>query len=251
MPSSQSTKPRAPASTTPAFCNTGICRGVSASAWRARCNARVKPVRGSSLLAWPAASSSASANAEMTLRMVPSTGLASALRALSAPRRTAAASARASSTGALRACSARPTRNCAMIAPELPRAPSMASLPMRASSSPMCRLRRLSAPCSTLPRVEARLLPVSPSGTGNTLMRLSSSRAAMTRRVPAIIARRRAAAVTAGAGVDWAASMRRSLRDPRHGACCDAPCNLFRSGCIHAIVRVGIMPPGHARPPLW
>ena len=71
-----------------------------------------------------------------------------------------------------------------MIAPELPRAPSMASLPIRTSSSPMCRLRRLNAPCSTCPRVEDRLLPVSPSGTGNTLMRLSSSRAAITRRAP-------------------------------------------------------------------
>ena len=101
MPSSQSTNPRAPASTTPARCSKAICLGVSARAVRARCRARAKPPFGSPC-GCRADSSSASANAEITLRMVPSTGCASAARALSAPRRTASARLAASSTGELR-----------------------------------------------------------------------------------------------------------------------------------------------------
>ncbi|MBV2208490.1 MAG: hypothetical protein KUL77_02875 [Thermomonas sp.] len=111
----------------------------------------------------------------MTLNIVPSTGLAKAARALSAPRRTATANALTSNIGSACACSPAPIKNCAMIAPELPR-----------------------APCSKDPNVEARLLPVSPSGTGNTLILLSSSRAAMTRSIPAINARRSVAAVKGG-----------------------------------------------------
>lgn len=44
-----------------------------------------------------------------------------------------------------------------MIAPELPRAPSIASLPIPTSNSPMWRLRHFSAPCSTLPGVEGEV----------------------------------------------------------------------------------------------
>src|SRR5215207_4341226 len=76
--------------------------------------------------------------------------------------------------------SAKPRRKWASIIPELPRAPSTAARAMvRAVSgsgaSPSAR--RASA---TARRVRLKLVPVSPSGTGKTLIRLISSRPAAT-----------------------------------------------------------------------
>ena len=76
--------------------------------------------------------------------------------------------------------SVKPRRKCASIIPELPRAPSTAARAMvRAVSgsdaSPSAR--RASA---TARRVRLKLVPVSPSGTGKTLIRLISSRPAAT-----------------------------------------------------------------------
>src|SRR5262245_38314162 len=80
--------------------------------------------------------------------------------------------------------SATPTKNCARIAPELPRAPSMAASAILRSSAPACAppVSRMAA--RTAPRVKARLVPVSPSGTGNTLILLRCSWLARTRWMP-------------------------------------------------------------------
>ena len=190
MPSRRSTKPCAPASTTPAFCSTASWFGVFASAARACCSARRNQGLASPM---PGCASSASAKAWMTLRMVPSRGSASACRADAAPARMACAKLSGANTGRAPAASARPVKNCARIAPELPRALSTASSPTRCNNSPALAVRRLKAPVSKPPRVKARLLPVSPSGTGNTLILLSVSRWAITRRAPAIRPRMRRA----------------------------------------------------------
>ncbi len=191
MPSSRSTKPSAPASTTPALRNTASCCGVSRNACCARASARSKELRKSRAPSSTACPHSA-AKAWMTDRMVPSRGSASASRASREP--SAAAAARAA--GVRRALPARrsdrPWKNWAMIAPELPRAPSMASEATRRRTAPAWPRRRSRTTPSIAPRVKARLVPVSPSGTGNTLMRLISSRRAITRWIPAASARRKA-----------------------------------------------------------
>src|SRR5262245_18771172 len=76
--------------------------------------------------------------------------------------------------------SCRPSRNCDSINPELPRAPrtlACAIAEVTAGSGASPRSRRA---CATDRSVRHMLVPVSPSGTGNTLMRFSSSRPAAT-----------------------------------------------------------------------
>src|SRR5690606_19226086 len=76
--------------------------------------------------------------------------------------------------------SAKPRRKWASIMPELPRAPSTApraAVRAVATSGASPSARRASA---TDRRVRLKLVPVSPSGTGNTLIRLISSRPAAT-----------------------------------------------------------------------
>src|SRR3954466_1321106 len=97
----------------------------------------------------------------------------------------------ASAVGRSPSASVKPRRKCASIIPELPRAPSTAARAMvRAVSgseaSPSAR--RASA---TARRVKVKLVPVSPSGTGKTLIRLISSRPAATHSAAAKIERAR------------------------------------------------------------
>ena len=70
----------------------------------------------------------------------------------------------------------RPRRICEVMTPELPRAPMSApvvmALRISAPSAPMGRRARFP---TTLSMVNDMLVPVSPSGTGNTLRRLISS----------------------------------------------------------------------------
>ena len=77
-----------------------------------------------------------------------------------------------------------------MIAPEFPRAASAASAAARRRTSPAVAKRGSFNPCTTAPSVNARLVPVSPSAMGKTLMRLISSRCATTLRIPTMSARR-------------------------------------------------------------
>src|SRR5688572_24284052 len=97
----------------------------------------------------------------------------------------------ASASGSSASSSLKPRRKWASIIPELPRAPSTAARAMvRAVSgsgaSPSAR--RASA---TARRVRLKLVPVSPSGTGKTLIRLISSRPAVTQSAAAKIDRAR------------------------------------------------------------
>ena len=127
-----------------------------------------------------AARSAAPAASRATVRMVPSRGSSSDSYSRSEPWRTAAATSRVVALGRSPSDSANPRRKWASIIPELPRAPSTAARAMvRAVSgsgaSPSAR--RASA---TARSVRLKLVPVSPSGTGKTLMRLISSRPAAT-----------------------------------------------------------------------
>ena len=141
----------------------------------------------------------ASAKAVMTLRMVPSFGSDRAWRAVSAPCRMACPICSKLAPRADPMRSEMPVKNWARMAPELPRAPSMACSLTRRNSSPVLCALRLRAPVRMLPKVNAMLLPVSPSGTGNTLILLSKSRCEMTRRAPEIRARRNIGARISGA----------------------------------------------------
>src|SRR6056297_3274629 len=81
-----------------------------------------------------------------------------------------------------------PWKYCAMMAPELPRAPSRAASAISSSNPGMPPRVPPRSRLPTLFKVNIRLVPVSPSGTGNTLMRLSSSRRVCTWVMPAISA---------------------------------------------------------------
>ncbi|MBP2647695.1 MAG: hypothetical protein H6Q77_1319 [Gemmatimonadetes bacterium] len=127
-----------------------------------------------------AARSAELAASRATVRMVPSRGSSSDCSSLLAPLRMAAAT---SATLAVRLSptdSAKPMRKWASIMPELPRAPrtdarAMVFAVSGSGASPSAR--RASA---TARKVRLKFVPVSPSGTGKTLMRLISSRPAAT-----------------------------------------------------------------------
>jgi hypothetical protein len=189
MPSSRYTKACAPASTTPAFASTFICRGVLASAL---CASVSDSGRRS------AKSSTSSARFEtcrdqsrMTERIVPSTGRAIALQADSPARTTAAPKSRVVTRGLSGRPSENPQKNCARIAPELPRAPPTASSARAFDISRTWRWRLREIPAAIFWSVEATLVPVSPSGTGKTLILFRASARSPTNRAPAITARER------------------------------------------------------------
>ena len=126
--------------------------------------------------------SSLSARVEMsrrTVRIVPSTGLRTALKATFTPRR----QARAMSAGvgsswffASQRPSAMPRRICEVMTPELPRAPMREPWVMAlAISSMVASAGRAWTSLTTVPRVSDMFVPVSPSGTGKTLSLLTSS----------------------------------------------------------------------------
>jgi len=123
--------------------------------------------------------------------MVPSTGSSSAASSRSNPRRNAAASSWARTRTFPPMPSLNPSRKWESIIPELPRAPSTdAWATVRVTSGRGASPRRCSA--STMDfSVSVKFVPVSPSGTGKTLMRFSSSRLAPTHAAAARIERRR------------------------------------------------------------
>src|SRR5690606_12224523 len=133
----------------------------------------------------PAARSAAIAASRRTVRMVPSRGASSACSRWRAPSRTARATSVARAVGSPSRASPKPIRKWASIIPELPRAPitaARAAVVAVAESGASPRARRASA---TARKVSEKLVPVSPSGTGKTLIRLSSSRPAATQSLAA------------------------------------------------------------------
>ena len=111
-----------------------------------------------------------------TVRMVPSTGLRTAWNATSTACAKAASMLAASTVSYPALPSHRPRKICEVMTPELPRAPMSApvviALRISAPSAPMGSCARFS---TTVCNVSDMLVPVSPSGTGNTFRRLISS----------------------------------------------------------------------------
>src|SRR5712692_616586 len=106
------------------------------------------------------------------------------------PERMARAKSAVVACGFVPSPSCSPSRNCDISSPELPRAPrtlacAIAAVTWGSGASP--RSRRA---CATARSVRHMLVPVSPSGTGNTLMRFSSSRPAATQSAAASSERR-------------------------------------------------------------
>ena len=131
---------------------------------------------------WPSAAafSAPAAASRHTVRMVPSTGFSSADSSRWKPRRIAPASSRARMRKRAPIPSSNPTRKWESIIPELPREPITAAwATARETSGRGASPSRCSASVMDF-MVRAKLVPVSPSGTGKTLMRFSSSRPART-----------------------------------------------------------------------
>ena len=187
MPSSRYTKPCAPASTTPAFCRAFICLGVfSRETFAAFSDSGSRTPK--SLISC-ARSATWRAQSRMTVRIVPSTGRAIAEYADSPARTTAAPKPPVVTRGASGRPSENPQKNWARIAPELPRAPPTAWSATSSTSPGRARWRTREIPAAIFCSVEATFVPVSPSGTGNTLILLSASARSATKWAPAIIAR--------------------------------------------------------------
>ena len=190
MPSTRSTKPWPPASTTPAAFSAGNWLGVLAS----ETCAASRPCRTS---AWMSRTPSATRRessfekSSSTVGSVPCTGFDIAVQAAAAPDSAAWASVSAVSMRRPATASRKPWKYCAMIAPELPRAPSSAASATWSIRSSTRRSGLVAVASRMVLKVNAMLVPVSPSGTGKTLMRLRYSRRWKTWPMPAESARRR------------------------------------------------------------
>ena len=113
-----------------------------------------------------------------TVRIVPATGLRTALKATRTPlrRATATSDGVASGPSAATRPSATPRRIWLVMTPELPLAPMREPWVMAfATSAMLAPAGRASTSFTTVPRVRDMLVPVSPSGTGKTLSLLISS----------------------------------------------------------------------------
>ena len=161
--------PHPPESITPACFSTSSSSGVrstlcmASSAARSTTSARLSSTR-SCLTAWEAAS----ADSRMTVSIVPSRGCGTALYASSV----AAARDAAKLLPVMVVASCNPTfmprNSCASINPLLPRAPRSAARAMLSTVPAKFVAGRASSCSSMLRRVKSMLVPVSPSGTGNT-----------------------------------------------------------------------------------
>ena len=189
IPSNITTKPLPPASTTPAFFRVGSRFGVSSRATFAPSNAALNTVRAS-----PPALKDFFASSDATLatvRMVPSVGFITALYAASTPASNANTRFSAVTSSLVPIPFEIPRNSRDVITPELPRAPrskaEAAILAISPAFLPACFESSLAA----LPILIDILVPVSPSGTGNTL---SSSTRCLSLKIlfePEIIASRR------------------------------------------------------------
>ena len=124
-------------------------------------------------------------HARSTERMVPSRGSCRAEYADSVPLTAAAANCGPSAWRSRSIDEARPCRNCAKIAPELPRAPSRAPSAATRAASPTESGASLPSLEAAALSVAARLAPVSASRTGKTLMRFRLSCSRTTASAPA------------------------------------------------------------------
>src|SRR5437879_3364813 len=174
IPSRMICKPTPPASTTPASRRVWTWLGVFVTAALAPpAAAAITPgtVASTSL----AAAAAARPASRATVRMVPSVGLLTARYAALAASSKASASSLGVSELLPSTALAKPRKICDRITPELPRAPIRlpceANLAILLTSAAFDSLMSSTADCS----VSNMLVPVSPSGTGNTLRRLTSS----------------------------------------------------------------------------
>ena len=174
-------RPWPPASTTPASRSTGSMVGVSATDSReaaltdSRTSMREPPEPAVSRAAWAALL--------MTVSMVPSTGSPTALYACSRPTSRAAASRSPSSTAASPRPEPRPLKNWERMTPLLPLAPMRAPRAMAEATSAAEPVLTPAASSTTASMVRCMLVPVSPSGTGNTLRAFTASTLADSRAV--------------------------------------------------------------------
>ena len=181
-PRTSSTRPAAPASTTPASRRTGsISRVASTVASPASSTSASWRSTGS-----PAACSARSAIARIAVSIVPSTGWRTAPYAASdAPRNARATAGAVITPASALSDSAKPRIIWERITPLLPRAPiSAALLAARAIAAGDEPSGTSASPSARRPAVSARLLPVSPSGTGYTLRSLIRPRFASSAACP-------------------------------------------------------------------
>src|SRR5436309_5303789 len=174
IPSRISWRPKPPASTTPASRRIWSWLGVFSTAARAPA-AAAAITRGTVASGPLAAVAAARPASRATVRIVPSVGLFTARYAALAASSNAAASSAGVSELLPSTARAKPRKIWERITPELPRAPIRlpwdASLAILLTSVAFDSLTSSTADC----RVSSMLVPVSPSGTGKTLRRFTSS----------------------------------------------------------------------------
>ena len=166
-PSRNKTKPFAPASTTLFFCKIFNCFGVSFNAYRALSNPLLNVIFKSASFA-----SSDSAQARITVIIVPSIGFSIAAYASLTAAFALSTKFNEENNASFSICFANPFKYWAKIIPEFPLALTNAA---SATASKTSLIDWNCCPVSSIiPCIkEARLLPVSPSATGNTFISLS------------------------------------------------------------------------------
>ncbi len=173
-PWNRRSRPCPPESTTCASRRIGSSEGVFATARSAASTVAASTV--STLLSRSAAATAAADASRMTVRIVPSTGLATALYAVFVPASSACARSRPLNRFLPWRPWAIPARIWLVMTPELPRAPmsapKLAAWATRSASAPAPARSASSRAART---VASMLVPVSPSGTGKTLSELISS----------------------------------------------------------------------------
>jgi len=128
---------------------------------------------------------------------VPAAGFDTAAVASSSARRSADRSAAPLTVRAPSQLSASPRSTCERITPELPRAPATAPFARADTAAPTASAGSRTRASSADRMVCSRLVPVSPSATGNTLIRSIASRSASRARTTAAAHRRTASASSA------------------------------------------------------
>ncbi len=174
MPSRMKKSPLPPLSTLPACASTGSRFGVLATARSAATTAWPSTAARSAFPACsfppaPAAASAAAAASRTTVKIVPSTGRLTPLYAMRLPSANAAANASPVRTRSSARLFAIPRRICERITPEFPRAPISAPCAAAFATSPTLWVRSSVTSRQADFIVSSIFVPVSPSGTGNTL----------------------------------------------------------------------------------
>ena len=162
-------RPLPPESTTPACfrtgSNSGVCSTVSSAAFTAVSRRSIA----SRFEADPRPASVPAAIPLATVKIVPSTGLTTPLYAVSRISANALTIVSASSVSWSCTPRANPRHNCERITPEFPRAPINAPLATMPAILPKCFSPESLTSLYAEVRVSSMFVPVSPSGTGNTL----------------------------------------------------------------------------------